>query len=95
MSKKRLNREEQIEAVQSKLDEARQARLEFIKNKAPKKVDSDFKVSFQEFWAQNRRSYGKGKELEEIIWLHLKAIKHDKPELFEAGIKHFGLTKIL
>lgn len=48
---------------------------------------------FRVFWAQNKRSYGQGKDIESILWLHLRTIKMDDPKDFEAGIAHFGLKK--
>ncbi len=49
---------------------------------------------FRIFWTQAKRKYGKTKELEEIVWLHLKSSKMDEPSKFEAGVAHFGLKKI-
>lgn len=56
--------------------------------------DEDKREAFRIFWAQAKAQYGKSRDLEEILWLHLKTIKMDKPEQFEAGISHFGLNKI-
>jgi hypothetical protein len=95
-SKKKLTREEQIEDVQMKLEEARQARLRNGAKKSPQATSEAVRrVEFQEFWAQARRKYGKmDKGLEEVIWAHLKAIGHTEPTKFEAGISHFGLKKL-
>jgi len=61
---------------------------------APRKLkEREKRESFRLFWTQNKRKYGKSKNLENIIWLHLKAIKMDEPEKFESGIAHFGLKK--
>lgn len=49
--------------------------------------------AFKYFWATARKEYGKAKDLEDILWAHLKATGNDKPELFEKGLKHFGLKK--
>jgi hypothetical protein len=51
--------------------------------------------AFKLFWAQEKSKYGKSKDLEEILWCHLKAIKMDHPEKFEDGIAHFGFKKIV
>lgn len=60
----------------------------------PRKMsDKEKRESFRIFWAQNRKKYGKSKDLEGIIWLHLKAAKMNDPEKFEAGIAHFGFKK--
>lgn len=93
MSKKKT-REEQIDDVQAKMDEARKARLEHASKRSAKSKDKkDNYVRFQEYWAAERRHYGRDKDLEEIIWPHLKAIGCDSPERFEEGIAHFGLKK--
>lgn len=49
---------------------------------------------FRVFWAENRNKYGKGRSLEEILWVHLKAAKLDDPNRFEEGLTHFGLKKV-
>lgn len=49
---------------------------------------------FRLFWAKNRTKYGKNKNLEEVLWIHLKSAKLDDPSKFEEGMKHFGLKKI-
>jgi hypothetical protein len=92
---KKKTREEQIDDVQAKLDAARQARIENAAKKTAKsgKDKQDNYAAFQEYWAAARKSYGRDKDLEEILWPHLKAIGHDSPEKFEAGVQHFGLKK--
>jgi hypothetical protein len=56
--------------------------------------DKEKRELFRVFWTQNRKKYGKSKDIEPILWLHLKAVKMDEPEKFESGIKHFGLKEI-
>ena len=99
--KKKMNRDEQIEDIRMTLEEARVIRLqkqtEANKKNPNANQESELKrrQAFQEFWAMSRRAYGRPeKEIEDILWAHLKAIKHDNPEKFDAGIKHFGLKKI-
>lgn len=96
MSKKRLSREEQVETVQNALSNkaAKEALIQARLSKKQKE-DPDFRAEFSNFWAKNKKSYGKSKDLdiEGVLWVHLKAAGYDKPELFEAGIKHFGLEK--
>jgi hypothetical protein len=74
--------------------EARKYRQDKYKAKAPEMSDEQKREAFRLHWAQEKSKYGKSKDLEEILWLHLKAIKMDTPEKFEAGIKHFGLSKL-
>jgi hypothetical protein len=93
--KEKLNTEEQIRESM-KIDQE-----EYIKKlqeegffQAPKKEEEiPVRIAFADFWAKHQSKFKKGKDLEEILWAHLQAIKHDKPELFEAGLKHFGIFK--
>jgi hypothetical protein len=60
----------------------------------PKKLSQEEKRElFSIFWAQEKYKYGKTKELENIIWLHLVTMKLDEPDKFEDGLKSFGLKK--
>lgn len=94
MSKKRMNKEEQIADVQAKLAEARAKRMALAEKAAPKiDEDMDVKQLFISFWAKNRAQYGKERDFADILWLHLKSAGFNKPEMFEDGIRHFGLTK--
>ena len=81
--------------IQKKLEEAKQLRLEQAERlkKPITASDKDNKNAFEDFWTQNRKAYGADRELGKILWLHLKAIKHDSPEKFEEGIKNFGINK--
>lgn len=95
MSKnKKMSRDEQIEDVQEKLTKAREMRLKLAGRKAAPQEDVDAKKEFEIFWARERASYKKDREIQEILWLHLKAIKHDHPDKFEQGVAHFGLKKL-
>lgn len=60
---------------------------------APKEKSQTARLAFSDFWAQHQSKFKKGRDLEEILWAHLKAIKHDVPELFVAGCRHFGIFK--
>jgi hypothetical protein len=53
----------------------------------------DAREAFSAFWAIAKKDYKKSKDLEEVLWAHLKASGFDKPELFEQGLEHFGLKK--
>ena len=64
-------------------------------NALPKKSsEQELREAFRLFWAQEKANYGRDKDLEPVLWVHLKAIKMDSPEKFTAGISHFGLKKI-
>jgi len=56
--------------------------------------DHEKREQFRLFWAENKYKYGKAKDLEPILWAHLKSAKLDDPENFDSGIAHFGLKKI-
>jgi hypothetical protein len=45
---------------------------------------------FRKYFLKIKRKLSLDKSLEDILWVHLKAIDHDKKELFEQGVKHFG-----
>ena len=77
------------------LAEARAYRLSMAKNPAPRyKSESERREEFRLHWAKEKAKYGKAKDIEDILWLHLKAIKMDKLEKFDEGLKHFGLKKV-
>ncbi len=93
--KRNPNKKTTEEIVREALDKEQQ---EFVSSRqsnfeAPSNKSSDARESFRAFWAVVKKEYSKPKELEEVLWAHLKAIGYDKPELFEQGLKHFGLKK--
>ncbi len=81
------------EELQSKLDRARQARLAMAKGKKLPVSQVEAREQFRVYWTAAKKEFNRGKDLEDILWAHLKSIKHDKPELFEAGVLNFGLVK--
>lgn len=95
MSNKKMTRDEQIEVIQDSMDKARELKLALNKNRQKvNKNDEETKMKFQEFWAKNKTQYSCPKDIEHILWVHLKAAGYDSPEKFEAGIKNFGFDKI-
>lgn len=76
------------------LKEAKALRASLYVPQAIVLTEQQKREQFRVFWTQAKRKYGKTKELEEIVWLHLKSSKMDEPSKFEAGIAHFGLKKI-
>lgn len=90
----KMNAEQEVEAKsEMTLEEAKAYRASLYKEKPIVLTEQEKREQFRIFWTQNRTKYGETKELEEILWLHLKTMKLDDPEKFEAGIKHFGLKK--
>jgi len=96
-NKKKLTRDEQIEDIQAKLEAARQKRLALTQNAqaSTQSQETDLRVRFQEYWAGARRQFGRtDRDLEDVLWAHLKAIEHTEEPKFEAGVLHFGLKKL-
>jgi hypothetical protein len=91
---KELKQEKKPEKKEMSLAEARAYRASLYKAQPVKLSDQEKREQFRIYWAENKSKYGKAKELESILWVHLKAVKLDDPEKFEAGIAHFGLKKI-
>jgi hypothetical protein len=62
---------------------------------APKKKQANDRQLFATFWASNKKEYGreKDREIEDVLWAHLRASGMNKPELFKSGMEHFGLKK--
>lgn len=75
-------------------EEARAYRASLHQPAAKKLSAQQKREAFRLFWAVEKAKYGKKKDLEGILWLHLKASKLDEPQQFEAGLAHFGLKKI-
>jgi hypothetical protein len=91
---KNFKKENQEDSPEMSIEEARAIRASLHKPAQPALTDEDKRDQFRVFWAQEKYKYGKSKDLEEILWLHLKAMKMDGPEKFEDGLAHFGLKKI-
>lgn len=82
------------EAKEMTLEEARAWRASLAKPEVKVLNDAEKREEFRKFWAEQKYKYGKAKDLEPILWAHLKATKHDEPAKFEDGLAHFGLKKI-
>lgn len=76
------------------LEEARAYRAALYKPEVILLTDAEKREAFRKFWAQEKSKYGKSKDIEPILWAHMKSTKHDDPAKFEDGIAHFGLKKI-
>lgn len=81
-------------AQEMSLEEAKAYRASLYKPVIKPLTDKEKREAFRLFWAVEKYKYGKSKDLEEILWLHLKASKMDEPVEFDNGLKHFGLKKI-
>lgn len=69
---------------------ARKKRIALAKESEVVVDTTDQRESFRIYFVKISKKLKLNGSLEEVIWTHLKAIKHDKEELFEAGIKNFG-----
>ena len=89
MAKEKFEKKEQMS-----LEEAKAYRASLYKPTERPLADHEKREEFRKFWAANRNKFNKPKELEEVLWIHLKAMKLDDPKKFEEGVKHFGLKKV-
>jgi NADH/NAD ratio-sensing transcriptional regulator Rex len=88
-------RVQQMENKSMTQEEAKAYRAALYVPQTVKLTEQQKREQFRLFWALAKRKYGKtAKDLEEIVWLHLKSSKMTDPSQFEAGIVHFGLKKI-
>lgn len=81
-------------APEMTLEEARAYRASLYRPEVKRLSEIEKREAFRLYWASEKYKYGKTKDLEEILWLHLKSTKRDEPNKFEDGINHFGLQKI-
>lgn len=89
-------RDYQLEKTEEPMtsEEARAFRASLYKPTEKVLTEQEKREQFRLFWAANRTKYSKGKDLEPIIWVHLKSAKLDDPKDFEKGLQHFGLKKV-
>ena len=76
------------------LEEAKAFRASLHVPKKKSFSEQEKREEFRIYWAQEKSKYGKSKDLEQILWVHLKSAKFDEPEQFEKGLQHFGLKAI-
>ena len=55
-----------------------------------KKNKDNKREEFRKYFLKLNKKLNLNKSLEEVIWIHLKTIQHDKKELFDKGIENFG-----
>ncbi len=55
-----------------------------------KKDKNNNREEFRKYFLKLNKKLNLNKSLEEVIWIHLKTIEHDKKELFDKGVQHFG-----
>jgi hypothetical protein len=95
---KKLSREAQIDDLQQRLAEGRALRLKLsqTKNKKETFTEKELRTKFEEYWNLNKAKFTEksSKELEEVLWFHLKSSGYSSPEKFEEGIVHFGYKPV-
>jgi len=89
--KKNPDNKPRDEQIKEKLEAARQ--VSPVAKKRDAYEESKAKEAFGTWWTAARKSYDRPKDLEDVLWAHLRSTGHDKPELFEKGVEHFGLKK--
>lgn len=91
---KNWKQEKKEKKQEMSLDEARAYRAALHKEQPAILDESQKREQFRLYWAENKSKYGKAKDLEDILWVHLQSAKLSDPENFEKGLAHFGLKKI-
>ena len=61
-----------------------------MENKRPLR-EEEKREKFRQYFVKLSRKHNLDKSMENILWLHLSAIKHNVPEMFDKGIENFGL----
>lgn len=82
------------EQIEMTLEEAKAYRASLYKPQPIVLNEAQRREAFRIWWISKKRKYSKSKNIEKALWLHLKSIKMDNPEDFEAGIFNFGLKKV-
>jgi hypothetical protein len=94
MAKKSMKQEIE-KAKEMSLEEARKWRASLAKPASSLALkEEQIREAWRLYWAQEKSKWANSKDLEHIIWLHLKAVSMAAPARFEEGIKHFGLKRI-
>ena len=92
--KKEIKKIQKEEAQSMTAAESRAYRASLHKPEERELSEQEKREEFRKFWALEKAFYGKAKDNEPILWIHLKSIgKHD-PKDFAEGLKHFGLKKV-
>ena len=97
MAKKPWNQdliEEPAKSEEMTLEEAKAFRASLYKPENKVLSSAEKREAFRRFWALNKSKYGKTKDIEEYLWVHLESMKLDSPEQFAEGLDHCGLKKI-
>ena len=70
--------------------ELRRANYEASKKLGKIQREEDVREDFKKYFIKLRRKLNLNSQLEEVIWLHLKAIKMASQDKFDDGVRNFG-----
>jgi hypothetical protein len=84
---------ESSEPTEMTLDEAKAFRASLYQPEVKVLSSTEKREAFRRFWALNKSKYGKTKDIEAVLWVHLESMKMDSPDQFSEGLAHFGLKK--
>lgn len=88
MTEKKKSKKSDSEA--ERIEKARKRRIALAKEIEKVEEKTNERENFRKYFLKLSKKLSLNKSLEEVIWIHLKNIEHDKKELFDKGIKHFG-----
>lgn len=88
------NRKQFEDGPEMTMEEARAYRASLARPTVKILTEQENREQFRLFWAKEKYKYGKAKDLENVLWIHLKSAKMAEPSKFVEGLKHFGLKKI-
>jgi hypothetical protein len=90
MTEKKKKVVKKIDSDTERIAKARKRRLALAKEMEQVEDKTDNREEFRKYFLKLSKKLSLNKSLEEVIWTHLKTIEHDKKELFDKGVKHFG-----
>lgn len=88
-----FDKEEVVAAAEMSLEEAKAFRASLHKPVEKILTSAEKREAFRKFWAMNKSRYGKTKDIEPVLWVHLEASGFSDPEKFVEGLEHFGLKR--
>jgi len=94
MAKEKKTIKSVVAEMQMSLEDAKAYRASLYKPQPRTLTEVQKREAFRIFWTGCKSKYGKSKSLESALWLHLKKIGMNSPELFAQGLENFGLKKV-
>ena len=85
--------DEVAQAEEMSLEEAKAFRASLHKEIEKILSPAEKREAFRKFWALNKSRYGKTKDIEPVLWVHLEASGFSDPSKFIEGLEHFGLKR--